>query len=80
MKISYSSIEAAVTRFISKNTGIKTSAVLERNNLQAFGLDQVDLVNLILAVEKKYHIYIPDEVPLETVTDLVHYVYSKNAA
>lgn len=80
MHISYSSIESTVTYIISKNTGINRAVVLEKDNLQALGLDQVDLVNLILAVEKKYRITIPDEVRLEKVSDLVHYVFAQNAA
>lgn len=80
MKISYSSIEKTITRYISRNTGIRSAAILEKNRLEALGMDQVDLVNLIMAVEKKYHITIPDEVPLHTVRDIIHYVYYKNAA
>ena len=80
MHISYSSIETAVTRIVSKNTGITSSTVLAKNSLLELGLDQLDLVNLIMAVEKKYNITIPDEVPLETITDLVHYVYEQKAA
>lgn len=60
--------------------GFKSNTVLEKDNLQALGLDQLDLVNLILAVEKKYPITIPREVKLETVSDLVPYVCTQNAA
>lgn len=80
MQISYSSVESVVTRIVSRYTGITSSKVLENNNLQALGLDQLDLFNLILAVEKIYKITIPDEVPLETITDLAHYVYEHKAA
>lgn len=80
MHISYSSIINSVSRIISKNIGIDTSTVLEKDNLQALGMDQLDLVNLILAVEKKYHITIPDEVPLQTVSDLAQFVFTHNAA
>lgn len=80
MEVSYSHIITTVTRIISKSKGLNYTTVLEKDNLQALGLDQLDLVNLILAVEKKYHITIPDEVPLNTVTELVHYISAQNAA
>ena len=38
------------------------------------GFDTVDVVDVILAVERRFHLTIPDEVPLETVGDFVRYV------
>ena len=38
------------------------------------GFDTVDVVDLILEVERRFHLTIPDEVPLTTVGDFVRYV------
>lgn len=80
MEYAYPKIVATLTGIISKTKGVNKSAVLVKDNLQELGLDQLDVVNLILQVEKKYHITIPDEVPVETVTGLARFVYSQAAA
>jgi acyl carrier protein len=36
--------------------------------------DLVDVVDIILEVERHFHLTIPDEVPVDTVGDLMHYV------
>jgi acyl carrier protein len=38
------------------------------------GFDTVDVVDVILEVERRFHLTIPDEVPLATVGDFVRYV------
>ncbi|WP_224994436.1 phosphopantetheine-binding protein [Cesiribacter sp. SM1] len=80
MEYTYPTIVATVTRMISKNKGVRKSAILVKDNLRELGLDQLDVVDLILEVEKKYHITIPDEVPVETVTDIARFVYTHAAA
>jgi acyl carrier protein len=80
MQHTYPTIVATVTRIISKNKGVRKSAILVKDNLRELGLDQLDVVDLILEVEKKYHITIPDEVPVETVTDIVRFVHTHAAA
>lgn len=42
-----------------------------RHELQ---FDMVDVVDIILEVERYFHLTIPDEVPVDTVGDLMHYV------
>jgi acyl carrier protein len=46
------------------------------------GFDTVDVVDIILALEHRFHLTIPDEVPLHTVGDFVGYVssYQRHAA
>lgn len=80
MQTTYPTIIATVTGIISKTKGLKSQTVLAKNSLQALGFDQLDLVNVILALEKKYHITIPDEAPVESVDDLVQLVYARTAA
>ncbi|MFD2247865.1 acyl carrier protein [Pontibacter ruber] len=43
------------------------------------GMDIVDLVDIILAVEKKYNVVIPDEVPLYSIDDFVNYLQINTA-
>ncbi len=80
MHYAYPTIVATLTGIISKTKGVHKSAILVKDNLQELGLDQLDVVNLILEVEKKYHITIPDHVPVETVTGLARFVYTQAAA
>lgn len=76
----YPGIVATLTRIINKNIGVRKSAILVKDNLHELGLDQLDVVNLILAVEKEYKIIIPDDVPVESVTDLARFVHAQAAA
>ncbi|EMR02316.1 hypothetical protein [Cesiribacter andamanensis] len=49
---SYPAICTTVTRLVGKTKQLDASAVLAKDSLQALGMDQLDLVNLILALEK----------------------------
>ena len=80
MQHSYPTIVATLTGIISKTKGVKKSAILVKDNLQELGLDQLDVVNLILAIENEYQITIPDDVPVESVTDLARFVHTQAAA
>ncbi|WP_210463225.1 MULTISPECIES: acyl carrier protein [Rufibacter] len=66
-----------VVRIISKTKEIKPSRLRASANLnKEFGFDTVDVVDIILELEKRFKIVIPDEVPLNTVGDFVDYVSS----
>jgi acyl carrier protein len=68
-------IEQEVIRIISKTTKVKPSRLKADASLeQKLGFDTLDVVDIILALEKKYQIVIPDEVPIKTVGDFVAYV------
>jgi len=41
------------------------------------GFDLLDVVDIILEVERKYKLIIPDEVPLESIDDLVQFLQTK---
>ena len=72
-----SDIEIQVKKIISKTKEIKPSRLRTSANLsREFGFDTVDLVDIILELEKNFKIIIPDEVPLTTVGDFVNYVSS----
>jgi acyl carrier protein len=70
---------AALTRqvrsIIHQRKGIPLRQLRLSTNLsQELGFDTVDLVDIILELEHRFHLIIPDEVPLRTVGDCVRYV------
>ncbi len=69
-------IEHQVINIISKTKEIRPARLRASANLTQFGFDTVDVVDIILELEKKFKIVIPDEVPLTTVGDFVKYVTS----
>ncbi|RPD46333.1 acyl carrier protein [Hymenobacter sediminis] len=71
------SIQQQVLRIISKRKAIKANRLRIGSRLsQELGFDTVDVVDIILELERNFHITIPDEVPLATVGDFVDYVAS----
>lgn len=76
-----SGIESAVIDIISKTKEIRPARLRPSANLsREFGFDTVDVVDIILELERNFHIVIPDEVPLHTVGDFVEYVSSRTFA
>jgi acyl carrier protein len=74
-------IEQQVLRIISKRKAIKTTRLRRTANLSRdLRFDTVDLVDIILELERSFHIYVPDEVPFNTVGDFVRYVREHAAA
>ncbi|NEM96100.1 acyl carrier protein [Pontibacter burrus] len=68
-------IEQEVIRIISRTKKVKPSRLQSDVSLeQKLGFDTLDVVDIILALEKNFHIVIPDEVPINTVGDFVTYV------
>ncbi|MCX2742010.1 acyl carrier protein [Pontibacter anaerobius] len=74
MLITDTAIEKEVIRIISKTKEIKAERLWTDRMLQDFGFDTVDVVDIILALEKSFKITIPDEVPIDTVGDFVDFV------
>ena len=69
------SIEQQVFRIISKRKAIRASRVRKTASLaRDLRFDTVDVVDIILELERSFSITIPDEVPLYTVGDFVRYV------
>lgn len=65
-------IEQEVIRIISRTKRIKAERLQANARLEKdFGFDEVDVVDIILQLEKNFHIVIPDEVPMQTVRDVV---------
>ena len=68
-------IQQQVLRIISKRKAIKARRLRIGSDLsRELGFDTVDVVDIILELERNFHITIPDEVPLTTIGDFVNYV------
>lgn len=75
------SIEQQVFRIISKRKAIRASRVRKTASLvRDLRFDTVDVVDIILELERNFHIVIPDELPLYTVGDFVRFVRAHAAA
>lgn len=65
-------IEQEVIRIISRTKRIKAERLQAEARLEKdFGFDTLDVVDIILQLEKNFQIVIPDEVPMQTVRDIV---------
>ena len=71
MIVTNKAIEEEVIRIISKTKEINTERLWADRLLQDFGFDTVDVVDIILELEKNFQITIPDEVPIDKVGDFI---------
>ncbi len=63
-----------VLNLVSRLKAIAPHKLSGPKGLWENGLDIVDVVDIILAVEKRYNVVIPDEVPVYSIDDLVNYL------
>lgn len=71
----YNNIKGTILKIIRKKTGIKDADLINGNlEFKKLGLDNVDIVDMILEVEKRYDVIIPDEVPLNSPNDFLNYI------
>jgi acyl carrier protein len=63
-----------VLKLVSKLKAIDPGRLSGPKGLWENGMDIVDIVDIILAIEKKYKVVIPDEVPVYTIDDLVNFL------
>jgi acyl carrier protein len=61
---------------IHSQTGIATSRLLTLS-FEQLNLDNRDLLDIILEVERCYQVLIPDEVPLQSLDDFVSFIQSQ---
>jgi acyl carrier protein len=73
------SLQQNIAQLIHQQKGILTTRLLTKS-FDQLGFDLVDLIDIILAVEKKYQITIPDEVPLNSVADFVSFIQATRAS
>ena len=71
-----SSLRQDIAHLIQVHKGVSVSRLLTKS-FDQIGFDLVDLIDIILAVEKEYNITIPDEVPLNSVNDFVSFMQGK---
>ena len=67
-----------IAYLISQKKRLPLARILETKDLQKLGLDLLDIVDLILEIEKRYHMVIPDEVPLHSINDFVRLINQQN--
>jgi acyl carrier protein len=75
-----SSVEDRVKQIIIEQTGVKTEEItLQSHLVNDLGLDSLDSVELVMALEEEFDIEIDDEVAekLVTVQQVVEHVQSK---
>jgi acyl carrier protein len=73
------SLQQNIAQLIHQQKGILTTRLLTKS-FDQLGFDLVDLIDIILAVEKKYQITIPDEVPLNSVADFVSFIQATRSS
>jgi acyl carrier protein len=73
------SLHQHIALLIQQQKGIRASRILTKS-FDQLGFDLVDLIDIILAVEKKFNITIPDEVPLKSVNDFVSFIRAKDTS
>ena len=73
------SLSRQIISLISRTKRIPASRLSPSTHLyKMLGFDIQDLVDIILILERKFGIVIPDEVPIDTVGDLIRCVASNN--
>ncbi|MFT5697076.1 MAG: acyl carrier protein [Myxococcota bacterium] len=74
-------LEEQVTGLIVEQLGIsKEEAVLGANFLEDLGADSLDIVELVMSLEEKFDIEIPDEdaEKIQTIGDAITYVKERS--
>ncbi|ARS37701.1 hypothetical protein CA264_03170 [Pontibacter actiniarum] len=71
-------MENEVIQIISTLTRVHPNRLSQVRDLTQLGLDIIDVVDIILEVEKAYGLTIPDEVPVYSVDDFVSFVYNQS--
>ena len=69
-----------VINLVSRLKAIAPHKLSGPKGLWENGMDIVDVVDIILAVEKKFDVVIPDEVPVYSIDDLVNYLQLSKAS
>lgn len=73
-------IVEAVIAIIEERLGVSASDItLEKNIINDLGADSLDSVELIMSIEQKFDISIPEEAAenIKTVGDIVEYIENK---
>ncbi|MEJ8800524.1 acyl carrier protein [Pontibacter sp. H249] len=76
MSFTAQAIRQEVVKVISSFKKISPQRLISVNDLTELGFDILDVVEIILKLEKKYKLTIPDDVPVYSVDDFVDYIYN----
>ncbi|WP_114784331.1 phosphopantetheine-binding protein [Botryobacter ruber] len=68
-------IRTEVVKTISSLKKVAPQRLKSVNNLIDLDFDLLDVVEIILKLEKKYNLTIPDDVPVYSVDDFVNFIY-----
>ena len=63
-----------VKEIIVTELGLEESEIMEDTSFEALGLDSLDVVELLMAIEEEFGIEIKAEEAGKTVSDLVNYI------
>jgi len=63
-----------VKEFIVEQLGLEESKIMEDTSFEALGLDSLDIVELLMAIEEEFGIEIKAEDAGKTVGELVNYI------
>ena len=69
----HQTLKQELVQIITVQKNIAPSRLLGQS-FDQIGMDQVDLVAIILEIERAYQVNIPDDVPLNKVDDFVAYL------
>ncbi|WP_045690465.1 acyl carrier protein [Hymenobacter sp. AT01-02] len=72
--VSRAALVRQVRALIHRRKGVELRRLRVSTDLNELGFDLIDVVDIILEVERRYDLTIPDEVPLDTVGDFVRYI------
>ncbi len=67
-------VKRNIAELISQRKGIRVARLLQHVPFSQLGFDNLDLVDLILEVEKTFKVIIPDDLPLNDVDDFVDFI------
>ena len=67
-------VRKKIAELISNKKGVRKAQLLKLVSFNQFGFDTLDLVDLILEIEKAYNVIIPDEIPLNNIDDFVNFI------
>ncbi|WP_299826516.1 phosphopantetheine-binding protein [uncultured Pontibacter sp.] len=76
LNLTSQAIRQEVVKIISSFKKITPQRLVSVNDLTELGFDILDVVEIILKLEKKYKLTIPDDVPVYSVDDFVDYIYN----
>jgi acyl carrier protein len=80
MELMSKDIASQVMDIVAENLGAAREKVVEDANfIEDLGADSLDTVELVMALEEKFDIEIPDDdaAKIQTVKDAVNYIVSK---